>query len=99
MVIENGDIESLLRYEHWEWCIAEKHQQPDSPYTVMANWKALDRVGRKLLDKATERMTKQKIMKVIKKSFDAQEEEDSEVDDDVVDEFVYDFWDEIAEGL
>ena len=43
-------------------------------------------------------MTKQKITRVIKKSFDAQEEEDSEVDD-VVDEIVYDFWDEIMQGL
>ncbi len=33
-------------------------------------------------------MTKQKIMRVIKKLFDAQEEEDSEVDDDVIDEIV-----------
>ena len=97
--VERGDVESLLRYDYWEQCVAKKHQQLDFSYKATADWRALDRIGRKLLDKNTERMTKLKIATLIKNSFDVQEAEDSAVDsDDIIDEDVYDFWDDGVEN-
>ena len=91
-------MESLLKCEYWEQCIAEKHQQPDF-YKVIADWRVLDRIGQMLLDKNTECMTMLKIAMLVKKFFDAQEMEDSGLDsDDIIDEDIYDFWDDMVEN-
>ena len=78
--------------------MAEKNRQPDFSHRVTADWQAFDQVGRMLLDKTLEQMTKQAIARLIKDSFDTHEVDGSLSDDDAVDEMIYDFWDDTTEG-